>query len=99
MAHKMKTDLANGVNLIVDRYSFSGITYSMAKGLDKRWVCQPEIGLPKPDLVLFFDVEPDDVKNREGFGEEALEKSEFQRLVYAHMKCIFDATYWKVSGL
>jgi len=96
LAQKIREELAKGVNLILDRYSFSGVAYSMAKGLDKRWACQPEVGLPKPDLVLFFEATPDQVQNRAGFGDEVLERSDFQRLVYANMQSLMDHTYWRI---
>jgi len=95
LAPKIRKTLDDGIHLIVDRYSFSGITYSLAKGLEKRWVCQPEVGLPKPDIVLFFDINPDNTGTRDGFGDEVMEKEEFQRLVYSHMKDNFDTRYWK----
>lgn len=52
LSDKICNELKNGTTLIVDRYSYSGITYSLAKGLDLLWVCEPEVGLPKPDLVI-----------------------------------------------
>lgn len=85
---RMREELANGQHLIVDRlinfnlffhlfnyrYSHSGIAYSLAKGLDRRWVCQPEVGLLRPDLILFFDAHPEKVAIRGGFGQEVMEK-------------------------
>ncbi|KAI1708388.1 thymidylate kinase domain-containing protein [Ditylenchus destructor] len=95
LAEKMREDLKEGTTLIVDRYSFSGVTYSMAKDLDKNWVCQPEVGLPRPDLVLFFDVDPDETSSRDGFGDEVMETSEFQKKVYANVQQIFNDRYWR----
>jgi len=46
----------------------------MAKGINKCWACQPEVGLIRPDLVLFFDVSPDNTSKRGGFGEEIMER-------------------------
>ncbi|CAK5097431.1 unnamed protein product [Meloidogyne enterolobii] len=69
---KMREELLSGRNLIVDRYS--GIAYSMAKGINKCWACQPEVGLIRPDLVLFFDVSPENTSKRGGFGEEIMER-------------------------
>lgn len=96
LASKMLEDLSSGITIIVDRYSFSGVTYSMAKGLDKQWVCNSEIGLPRPDLVLFFDVDSEKISHRGGFGSEVLEKRDFQKLVYQNWKEIFYEKYWKV---
>ena len=42
---------------MVDRYAFSGVAFSAAKGtLSMDWCKGPDRGLPKPDLVLFLDV-------------------------------------------
>ncbi|KAI1706931.1 thymidylate kinase domain-containing protein [Ditylenchus destructor] len=95
LADRMRNELKAGMTLIVDRYSFSGVTYSMAKDLDRNWVCQPEVGLPRPDLVLFFDVDPDKTSSRDGFGDEVMERSEFQKKVYANVQQIFNDKYWR----
>lgn len=97
LAKEMLENLAAGTNIVADRYSFSGIAYSLAKGLDKTWVCMPEIGLPKPDVVLFLDAEPTITAMRDGFGDEAFEQSDFQNSVYWHMKEIFNDAFWQVQ--
>lgn len=33
----METKLKSGITLIVDRYSYSGVAFSSAKGLDIEW--------------------------------------------------------------
>lgn len=99
LAKQIREDLARGVNLIVDRYSFSGVAYSLAKGLDKSWVCTPEVGLPRPDVVLFFDIDSTVTATRGGFGDEVLERSDFQKNVYDHMKGIYNESYWQVRHL
>ncbi|CAF0985154.1 unnamed protein product [Rotaria sordida] len=50
----MRTKLLQGYTLIVDRYAYSGIAFTQAKGLDKNWCQSCDIGLLKPDLVLYF---------------------------------------------
>jgi dTMP kinase len=73
--------LSSGYTLICDRYTHSGIVYSAAKGLpnlDLDWARQPDVGLPKPDVVVFLDLEPEEAEKRGGFGEERYEKREFQ---------------------
>lgn len=42
------------------------------------WCRNPDIGLPAPDLVLFFDITPEKAKERGGYGEERYEKEEMQ---------------------
>ncbi|TQN72609.1 Thymidylate kinase [Colletotrichum shisoi] len=76
--------LASGTTVICDRYYHSGIVYSAAKQnprLTLHWARQPELGLPRPDLVLFLDLEEAVARERGGWGGEVYEKAEFQRRV------------------
>ncbi|KAI9484056.1 MAG: thymidylate kinase-domain-containing protein [Benjaminiella poitrasii] len=68
----------SGKTLVVDRYAFSGVAFSSAKGLDLEWCRNPDIGLLTPDLVLFLDLNIDEAEKRGGFGEERYEKRELQ---------------------
>ncbi|KAG2204960.1 thymidylate kinase-like protein [Mucor mucedo] len=70
--------LNNGKTLVVDRYAFSGVAFSSAKGLDLEWCRNPDIGLLTPDIVLFLDLSIDDAEKRGGFGDERYEKRELQ---------------------
>lgn len=76
--------LANGQTIICDRYYHSGIVYSAAKqnpSLPLSWAKAPEVGLPRPDLVLFLDLEEQVARERGGWGGEVYEKGEMQRRV------------------
>lgn len=64
--------------MICDRYAYSGVSYSAAKGLDFDWCLNADRGLIKPDLVFYFDIDMDTIKSRSGFGDERYEKTEFQ---------------------
>lgn len=80
----MRTDLAAGTTLVVDRYYYSGIVYSVAKGradLSLEWARAPEVGLPRPDLCLFLDIPPDVAAARGGYGDERYERGELQEKV------------------
>ncbi|KAG2209673.1 hypothetical protein INT46_004238 [Mucor plumbeus] len=70
--------LNNGTTLIVDRYAFSGVAFSSAKGLDLEWCRNPDIGLLTPDVVLFLDLTIDEAEKRGGFGQERYEKRDLQ---------------------
>lgn len=59
-----------GYTLIVDRYAYSGVAFSAAKGLDLDWCKAPETGLPKPDLVLLLTMSAAAISKRGGFGNE-----------------------------
>ncbi|PWZ16906.1 Thymidylate kinase [Zea mays] len=50
----MESKLLSGTTLIVDRYSYSGVAFSAAKGLDIEWCKAPENGLIAPDLVILL---------------------------------------------
>ncbi|KAH6813792.1 P-loop containing nucleoside triphosphate hydrolases superfamily protein [Perilla frutescens var. frutescens] len=58
----MVSKLRSGTTLIVDHYSFSGVAFSSAKGLDVEW-CKvaPEVGLLAPDLVVYLNISPEAV--------------------------------------
>ncbi len=81
---QIKESIAAGVIVILDRYYYSGCVYSAAKhlpGLHLYWARCPEIGLPRPDLCIFLDLDPEVAAERGGFGEEKYEKVEVQRRV------------------
>jgi dTMP kinase len=63
------------------------------------WCMQPDKGLIKPDLVLYLDIDHDNVKSRSGFGEERYEKLEFQKKVgdmYSKFKKLYEnEDHWK----
>eukprot|EP01084_Bolivina_argentea_P001867 3457_1 len=95
--HESKTeiinDLNNGINIICDRYSYSGIAYSSAKNIVNKmsikWCTSSEYGLPKPDCVIFLNLSVNDAQKRGNYGDERYEKIEFQKNVkYAFDKII-----------
>ncbi|KLU91077.1 thymidylate kinase [Magnaporthiopsis poae ATCC 64411] len=78
------TLLASGTTVICDRYYHSGIVYSAAKrnpALTLSWARAPEVGLPRPDLVLFLDLAEAQARARGGWGGEVYERGEMQRRV------------------
>lgn len=55
--------------------------YSAAKAnpsLPLSWAREPDVGLPRPDLVVFLDLEPEQAEARGGYGDEKYEKKEMQ---------------------
>jgi dTMP kinase len=82
-ASKMEEILNSGINIVMDRYSYSGVAFSAAKpDLSLEWCWAPEIGLPKPDSVIFLDIPIEKASKRANFGEERYEKTDFQQKVY-----------------
>lgn len=60
------------------------MVYSAAKLnflLGMQWAREPDVGLPRPDLVVFLDLRPEEAMKRGGYGDEAYEKREFQQIV------------------
>ncbi|KAK9131522.1 hypothetical protein Sjap_012009 [Stephania japonica] len=91
----MESKLKSGTTLIVDRYSYSGVAFSSAKGLDIEWCKAPEKGLLAPDLVLYLDISPEEAAERGGYGGERYERLEFQRKVSQQYRILRDET-WKI---
>lgn len=46
--------LASGKHVVCDRYSYSGMAYSRAQGLDAQWTQMTEVGLPVPDVIFYL---------------------------------------------
>ena len=59
-AHKgIKKKLQEGQSIVLDRYAFSGVAFTAAKGLHSvEWCKGPDTGLPKPDVVIYLNVSP-----------------------------------------
>ncbi|XP_030312026.1 thymidylate kinase isoform X1 [Calypte anna] len=78
----MKEKLWQGITLVVDRYAFSGVAFTSAKEkFCLEWCKQPDIGLPKPDVILFLQLSPEKAAERGNFGDERYEVSTFQEKV------------------
>ncbi|ASK51348.1 Thymidylate kinase [Eptesipox virus] len=76
----LKKHIDEGVHVILDRYTFSGIAFSAAKGLDINWCKECDKGLKKADIVFYLET---NFKNltREMFGNERYETYTFQHKV------------------
>ncbi|CAG8537412.1 2472_t:CDS:2, partial [Funneliformis caledonium] len=61
----MKDQLMNGITLIVDRYVYSAMAASAAKGLDLSWCKTSYIQLLSPDLIFFLKVETSEMDNQQ----------------------------------
>ncbi|XP_061201277.1 thymidylate kinase [Neopsephotus bourkii] len=95
----MKEKLHKGITLVVDRYAFSGVAFTSAKqNFCLEWCKQPDIGLPKPDLILFLQLSPEEAAKRGNFGSERYENSAFQeKVLQSFYHLMTDKTLnWKV---
>lgn len=102
--------LESGTTLVLDRYAFSGVAYTMAKGLQMQWCKRPDTGLPAPHLLIHLDVHPDELAKRQGPASERYETGHYQKRVrecymdlYKELTCvqpnIIDATALSVEEL
>lgn len=83
LARGLEDTINGGQNVVLDRYIYSGIAYSLAKAAlnDYDWLYSPDRGLPKPDLTIFLTIGLEELSNRKGWGDERYEKQEFQKKV------------------
>ncbi|KAL2649288.1 hypothetical protein R1flu_017416 [Riccia fluitans] len=94
----MESTLRKGITLLIDRYSYSGVAFSAAKGLDFQWCRTPETGLPAADLVLYLDIDPEVAASRGEYGLERYEKVDFQRRVATYYQAMRDSTWQTVDA-
>lgn len=89
--------LLEGTHVVMDRYVYSGIAYSLAKekSRDAEWLYNPDIGLPKPDLTFFLTVSLKELGNRKGWGDERYEKEQFQLKV---KECFYQVLHADVDS-
>ncbi|KAK2623798.1 hypothetical protein QTJ16_006979 [Diplocarpon rosae] len=83
-AQWIEATLSSGYTIVCDRYYYSGMVYSAAKYnpvLSLAWAQTPDAGLPRPDIVVFLDLQAEEAEKRGGFGEEKYEKREMQQRV------------------
>jgi dTMP kinase len=78
---RIKENIEAGNFVIVDRYAYSGVAYSAAKGMDLEWCKASDAGLISPDIVFYMKMAPDQAKSRSEYGEERYEKIDFQKKV------------------
>lgn len=63
------------------------------------WCKNPDVGLPKPDLVMFLQLNPSVAAGRGEFGTERYETSSFQRTVQQRFEQLMKdpSVNWKVN--
>jgi dTMP kinase len=83
-----------GVTVVIDRYYYSGVVYSVAKNnpsLDFAWARNPDVGLPRPDICVFLDISEEDAAKRGGgYGEEKYETKQMQARVRENFTLFVD---------
>nr|XP_022341382.1 thymidylate kinase-like isoform X1 [Crassostrea virginica] len=92
---KMRTLLESGTTLIVDRYAYSGVSFTAAKeGFTIDWCKNPDRGLPRPDLVLYLNLTPEAAAMRGTFGKERYEQTDMQLRVAKNFQLLKES-YWQ----
>lgn len=94
----MLEKLSSGTTLVVDRYAYSGVAFTAAKGipgLDRSWCQAPDKGLPAPDVVFFLNLTPEQAASRGGYGSERYETTEIQAKVRAQFDALQDFS-WRI---
>lgn len=56
----MEKSLLAGTTLVCDRYAYSGVAFTSAKGLDLQWCKTCDQGLPAPDCIIYLDIPVED---------------------------------------
>ena len=89
--------LAGGETVVADRYAFSGVAFTAAKGvagLGEAWAAAPDAGLPAPDAVLYLDLAPAAAAARGGFGAERYEEAG----MLASVRAVFEGMASRGAG-
>jgi dTMP kinase len=82
-SQEIEKTLLKGTHIIADRYTYSGVAFSHAKGTLTMDFCKSsDEGLPAPDIIIYLDLPVSKAKNRGNFGQERYEIVEFQEKVY-----------------
>jgi len=95
---EMKKDLMNGTTLVIDRYAFSGVAYTSAKGYSIDWCKGPDKGLIAPDVVFYLEIPLKEASARGGYGEERYETQAFQENVRLRYDKLKDSTWKIING-
>lgn len=83
---KLVAELEQGKIVIMDRYLWSNIAYSVARGMNEQVFTKLNEGLPEPDLYVFIDVDAKVAASRSDFGMEIYDNFEFQSQVMNTMR-------------
>lgn len=93
--NELNAALDNGKTVIVDRYAFSGVAYSAAKGINDDWCKGADAGLPAPDLVVYLDLPYEAAVIRGAFGAERYEREAMQRAVAVQFRKLHNER-WRI---
>ncbi len=89
--------LQNGTIIIMDRYYQSNIVYGLSNGLDLNWLINLDKGLPKEDIVIILEIDPDTSYKRVNRNRDLFEKNlEFLSNVQQNYQKLSQVYNWKI---
>lgn len=96
----MLKKLNEGVNLVVDRYSFSGVAYGTTQGQDFKDLQYKEamMQLPAPDIIIYLDAPVSVTMKRNGAGDEIYETKDFQTKVKSVYNTMKDDSWYVIDA-
>lgn len=99
MIESAKEFLNRAEIVIMDRYVWSNVAYSLGRGMDGEVFARVAEGLPTPDRTFFLSIDPQLLASRSGFGAERYERVDFQRTVATTMEALAKTANHPVSIL
>lgn len=93
--------LAEGKNVVCDRYFYSTIAYESAIfGVSQEWIRKLHENVRKPDVVIFIDIEPDvSLARKRARPHDRLEKVELlEKVRDAYRKMAKEEGFFVVNG-
>lgn len=99
MSEFIRGPLNRAETVIMDRYVWSNVAYSLGRGVDGEVFARVAEGLPTPDHTFLLSIDPQLLASRSGFGEERYDRVDFQRTVAASLNALAKAANHPVSIL
>jgi dTMP kinase len=94
---QIEKDLDMGITIIMNRYHQSNLAYGIANGIDKDWLLNLDKGLPKEDIVILLEINPETSFKRASKNRDYFEKDlELMRNVHRVYRIIAKEYDWKI---
>lgn len=89
--------LQNGTIIIMDRYYQSNIVYGLSNGLNLNWLINLDKGLPKEDIVIILEIDPQTSYKRVDQNRDLFEKNlKFLSNVKQNYQKLSQIYNWKI---
>ena len=94
---EIETMLQNGTIIIMDRYYQSNIVYGLSNGLDLNWLINLDRGLPKEDIIIILEIDPETSYKRINYNRDLFEKNlEFLLNVKQNYQKLSQVYKWRI---